>query len=51
MSPALLAKPSTLKVQMRLLVACEHRFILISDGSRWAKVTCDYSFGERYLSA
>ena len=36
---------------MRLSVTCEHRFSLASDGSVWVKMTYDYPFWERYLSA
>ncbi len=36
---------------MRLIITCEHRFALGSDGSVWTRVACDYSFWERYLSA
>jgi glycosyltransferase involved in cell wall biosynthesis len=36
---------------MRLVITCEHRFSLASDGSVWTKVACDYPFWKRYLSA
>jgi glycosyltransferase involved in cell wall biosynthesis len=36
---------------MRLVVTCEHRFSLASDGSVWTKVAFDHEFWERYLTA
>ncbi len=36
---------------MRLIITCEHRFSLAPDGSVWTKVSCDYPFWGRYLSA
>jgi glycosyltransferase involved in cell wall biosynthesis len=36
---------------MRLLITSDFRFSLDADGSVWTKVTYDYPFWERYLSA
>lgn len=36
---------------MRLIVTCEHRFSLASDGSVWSRGCYDYPFWERYLAA
>lgn len=36
---------------MRLVVTCECRFSVASDGSVWTKVAYDYPFFERYLAA
>ncbi len=34
---------------MRLIVTCEHRFVLAPDQSVWTKVAFDYPFWQRYL--
>ena len=49
----ILLNPIDKKAQptMRLVVTCEYRFSLATDGSVWTKTTYGYPFWERYLSA